>query len=66
MKTAAATLRNIYRETDEVLKKGVQSQPTSEDRTDSDPADAPVPPTLSDDTSTGATASVPKPFKGER
>ena len=60
MKAAAATRRHIHRETAEVLKRGLQPQPTAEDRTDSDPAKAPEPPTPSGDTSTGATASVSK------
>ena len=60
MKAAAVTRRNIHRETAEVLKRGHQSQPTAEDRTDFDPAKAPEPPAPSGDTSTGATASVPK------
>ena len=40
MMAAAATRRNIHRETAEVLKRGLQPQPTSED-TEFDPAKAP-------------------------
>ena len=57
---AATTRRNIHRETAEVLERGLQPQPTSEDRSDSYPAEAPVPQTPSGDTRTGATASIPK------
>ena len=60
MKAAAATRRNIHRETAEVIKRGIQPQPTSEDRSDFYPAEAPVPQTPSGDTRTGATASIPK------
>ena len=47
MKSAAANRRHIHPEMAEVLKRGLQPQPTSEYRTDSDTAKTRVSPTPS-------------------
>ena len=59
MKTTAATRRHIHQETAEVPKRGLKSQSTSQDQSDSDPAEVLLLPRTSVDISTDVTASVP-------